>query len=105
MADLKFLEEMTLAKGISGFEKEATRVMKKYLQDCSDEIIYDNLGSIVGIKKGTSDLKVAITGHIDEIGFVIKEITDAGYIKVHPIGGWMGRKYSCSYCKHHYTRW
>ena len=91
MADLKFLEEMTLAKGISGFEKEATRVMKKYLQDCSDEIIYDNLGSIVGIKKGTSDLKVAITGHIDEIGFVVKEITDAGYIKVHPIGGWMGQ--------------
>lgn len=91
MADLSFLKEITLAKGISGFEKEATRVMKKYLEDCTDEIMYDNLGSIIGVKKGTSDLKVVIAGHIDEIGFVVKEITEAGYIKVHPIGGWMGQ--------------
>lgn len=98
MADLKFLEEMTLAKGISGFEKEATRVMKKYLSDCSDEIFYDNIGSIIGLKKGTTDLKVAITGHIDEIGFVVKEITEGGYIKVHPVGGWMGQNIPAHTC-------
>lgn len=98
MADLKFLEEITMAKGISGFEKEATRVMKKYLEDCTDEIVYDNIGSIIGIKKGTTDLKVAMTGHIDEIGFVVKEITEAGYIKVHPIGGWMGQNIPAHTC-------
>lgn len=98
MADLKFLEEITTAKGISGFEKDATRVMKKYLEDCTDEIIYDNIGSIIGVKKGTSDLKVAITGHIDEIGFIVKEITDAGYIKVQPVGGWMGQTIPAHTC-------
>ena len=91
MADLKFLEDITLAKGISGQEKEATRVMKKYVEDYADEIVYDNLGSLVAIKKGTSDLKVLITGHIDEIGFIVKEIDKDGYVKVHPVGGWMGQ--------------
>lgn len=98
MADLKFLEEITMAKGISGFEKEATRVMKKYLEECTDEIFYDNLGSIVGLKKGKGDLKVAIAGHIDEIGFVVKEIDKSGYIKVHPVGGWMGQNIPAHTC-------
>lgn len=91
MANLEFLKNITMAKGISGFEKDATRVMKDYLSDCTDEIMYDNIGSIVGVKKGTGDLKFLIAGHIDEIGFVVKEITPEGYIKVHPIGGWRGQ--------------
>lgn len=91
MADLKLIKEMTLAKGISGYEKEASRVMKSYLKDCTDTIEYDVLGSIVGIKKGTQDVKFLLTGHIDEIGFVVKEIDKNGYIKVSPVGGWMGQ--------------
>lgn len=91
MADLKLIEDMTVVKGISGFEKEASRMMKSYMEDSVDEIMYDRLGSIIGVKKGTEDVKMLITGHIDEIGFVVKEITDAGYIKVNPVGGWMGQ--------------
>ena len=41
---LKFLKELTEAKGISGDEKEASRVMKKYLEGYADEFDYDNLG-------------------------------------------------------------
>lgn len=91
MADLKLIEDLTLAKGISGYEKETTRMMKSYMEDYVDEIMYDRLGSIIGVKKGSEDLKVLITGHVDEIGFVVKEIADGGYIKVNPVGGWMGQ--------------
>ena len=58
MANHEFLEKITLVPGVSGFEKQATRVMKEYLSDCVDEFQYDNLGSLVAIKKGTGDLKV-----------------------------------------------
>lgn len=91
MADLKLIEDITLVNGISGFEKQATRMMKSYIEDCTDEILYDTLGSIIGVKKGSEDIKVLLTGHIDEIGFIVKEIDDNGYIKVNPIGGWMGQ--------------
>ena len=72
-------------------KKNATRLMKSYIEDCVDEIQYDRLGSLVGIKKGESSLKVLITGHIDEIGFLVKDIDEGGFIKVQPIGGWMGQ--------------
>ena len=91
MANHEFMEKITLVSGVSGFEKRATRVMKEYLEDCVDEFQYDNLGSLVAVKKGTGDLKVLMAGHIDEIGFVVKGIEKDGYIKVHPLGGWPGR--------------
>ena len=91
MANLKFLEDITLAKGVSGFEKDVTRVMKEYTSDCRDDYMYDNLGSFVAVKKGTTDLKFLITGHVDEIGFVVKEICEDGYIRVHPLGYWNGQ--------------
>lgn len=91
MADLELLKEISLVNGISGFEKKATRVMKKYMKDSADEIVYDNLGSIIGIKKGSGKLKVLLTGHIDEIGFIVREIDEQGFIHVQPVGGWMGQ--------------
>ena len=56
MANHEFMEKITLVSGVSGFEKRATRVMKEYLEDCVDEFQYDNLGSLVAIKKGTGEL-------------------------------------------------
>ncbi len=89
--DLKMFKEFTEADGISGFEKEASRVMKKWMEGYVDDIQYDNLGSIIGVKKGNgSGRKLMLAGHIDEIGFVIKEIDDNGFIKVNTIGGWWG---------------
>ena len=75
--DLTMFKEFTEADGISGFEKEASRVMKKWMEGYVDDIQYDNLGSIIGVKKGNgSGRKLMLAGHIDEIGFVIKEIDD-----------------------------
>lgn len=91
MADLEMLKNMSLVNGISGYEKEATRMMKSYIENYVDEIQYDNIGSLIGIKKGTSDLKLLLTGHIDEIGFLVSDIDENGYIKVQPVGGWMGQ--------------
>lgn len=91
MIDLEMLEKMSLVNGISGFEKAATRLMKSYIEDCVDEIQYDNIGSLIGVKYGQSALKVLLTGHIDEIGFIVKDIDDAGFISVQAVGAWMGQ--------------
>lgn len=83
-------EEVTkalcLADGLSGYEKEVTRVMKSFLQETVDELCYDNLGSLVGVKKGKEDLKVLITGHVDEIGMVVAGIDEKGYVHPHQLG-------------------
>lgn len=89
--NLELIKEMSEAHGISGCEKEVSRVMRKYLEPVCDEITYDNLGSIVGFQKGNEDgPKVMICGHMDEVGFMVREIDENGYIRMLPVGGWWG---------------
>ena len=83
-----FLKELTEAKGISGNEKEVSRVMKKYLEGYVDGFEYDNLGSLIAVKKGSTDLKVMLSGHIDEVGFIVSRIEDTGFLRISPVGGW-----------------
>ena len=69
--------------------KKKLTFSKKVFSWLCDEISYDNLGSIVAKKVGdVNGPKVLITGHVDEVGFLVKSIDNDGYIRVHPIGGW-----------------
>ncbi len=86
--ELQFLKEITEARGISGDEKEASRVMKKYLEGYADSFDYDNLGSLIASKKGNDDLRVMLSGHIDEVGFIVSFIEDSGFLRISPVGGW-----------------
>ncbi len=31
-----------------------------------------------------------ICGHMDEVGFLVREIDEQGYIRMLPVGGWWG---------------
>jgi putative aminopeptidase FrvX len=84
----KMLKELTEVTGISGYETEARNLMKKYLEPFG-EISYDNLGSLVCAKAGTSGgPKVMLAAHMDECGFMVQQITKEGCIKFTRIGGW-----------------
>ncbi|WP_416327605.1 M42 family metallopeptidase [[Eubacterium] hominis] len=89
--NLEMIAELSEAHGISGCEKEVSRIMKKWLEPVTDEITYDNIGSIVGLQKGHEDgPKVMICGHMDEVGFMVREIDKNGFIRMLPVGGWWG---------------
>ena len=86
---LKMYEELTCAPGISGYEEPARKVMRKYLEPVSDEIITDNLGSVAGVKVGREGgPKVMVAGHLDEVGWMVTMITKDGFLKIQPVGGW-----------------
>jgi putative aminopeptidase FrvX len=84
------LQEMTDAHGISGFEGGAREVMARHIKGYA-EIEYDKLGSLIAKKVGTaSSPRIALVGHLDEVGFIVREITEDGYIRFLPVGGWWG---------------
>ncbi len=86
----KLLQEITDAFGTSGHENGAREIMARYLEQYS-EIQYDRLGSLIGKKSGSAESpKVAVVSHMDEIGFIVRDITEEGYIKFLPLGGWWG---------------
>ena len=82
------LKELTDARGISGYEKEVSAVMEKQLKGIST-ITRDKMGSVIFEKKGSAAApKIMIPGHMDEIGFMVRFVTEEGFIKFIPIGGW-----------------
>lgn len=83
------LKSLTDVNGISGHEMQVKSLMKDYLTPVSDEIVEDRLGGIFGKKNATHGNKsLMISGHLDEIGFIVTQIDEQGYIYFTPIGGW-----------------
>ncbi len=87
----KLLQELTDAYGVSGYEHEIRKIMARRMKGVVNGIEYDKMGSVLGVQKGSSEKpRVLVVGHLDEIGFMVKEITGDGYIKFLPLGGWWG---------------
>lgn len=83
------LKSLTDVNGISGHEMQVKSLMKDYLTPVSDDIVEDQLGGIFGKKNATHGTKsLMISGHLDEIGFIVTQIDEQGYIYFTPIGGW-----------------
>ncbi|WP_017756066.1 M42 family metallopeptidase [Calidifontibacillus oryziterrae] len=86
---LTMLKDLTDAKGIPGDEREVREIMKKYIAPYADEITTDNLGSLIAKKVGKADgPKIMVAGHLDEVGFMVTQITEKGFIKFQTVGGW-----------------
>ncbi|RKD75722.1 endoglucanase [Sinobaca qinghaiensis] len=86
---LQMLKDLTDAKGIPGDEKEPRDVMKQYIEPFADEVTTDRLGSLIAKKTGKKGgPRIMITGHLDEIGFMITTIDDNGFLKFQTVGGW-----------------
>ena len=84
----KLLKEITETPGISGYESEVRAVMRRYLEPVA-KIERDRMGSIIGIQRGTEEApRVMLAGHMDEVGFLVKLVTQEGFIKFVTVGGW-----------------
>lgn len=87
--NLSLLADFALTNGISGHEREMASVFRNWTEEYADEITHDQLGSVIAIKKGVDNgPKLMFSGHIDEIGFLVKSIDDKGFLRLHPVGGW-----------------
>jgi putative aminopeptidase FrvX len=85
---LNLLKELTETPGVSGYETPIRAVVKKYLEKYG-ELSQDKIGSVICSQKGSSEKpRVMLAGHMDEIGFMVKQITQDGFIKFLPLGGW-----------------
>lgn len=83
-----FLEELLTTPTPSGFEMQGQRIWTEYVDAFADEVRTDDYGNAVAVHEGSGDgPSIAFTGHSDEIGFMIRRITDDGFLRISPIGG------------------
>lgn len=83
-----FLERLLATISPSGYEKEAAETWLDEAKKITPHVKHDLLGnSYMTINKGGYP-RILLTGHYDEIGFIITNIDDRGFINIMPIGGW-----------------
>ena len=85
----EMFKTLTELPGAPGNEHAVRKFMRQELEKVSDRLIQDNLGSIFGVKDGQEDgPRIMVAGHMDEVGFMVTQITDNGMIRFQPLGGW-----------------
>lgn len=88
MADLKLIEELSNLYGVPGDEGEVARAMIEATPH--DILKRDGLGSVIMELKGTSEKpRIAVVGHMDEVGFIVESIEGDGFLRFLPLGGWV----------------
>jgi putative aminopeptidase FrvX len=86
---LEMFKELTEAPGAPGNEHAVRQIMTRYIEPYADEITADHLGSLIAMKKGSEEgPKIMVAGHLDEIGLMITQITDDGFLRFQTLGGW-----------------
>jgi len=83
----KFFRELVEAPSPSGFEEPAQKVYRKFAEKYSDEVKTDVHGNVIAFRKGSGKLKMMVSGHADEVGFMVNFIDSDGFVYFRPIGG------------------
>lgn len=86
------IEQLIQALGPSGYEGAVGDIIRGHISSFG-KVTTDGIGNIVceipgNSSKGPRNIFVA---HQDEIGFMVSEILDGGFLRFAPIGGWNAR--------------
>ena len=83
---ISLLRELTEAHSISGHEDEVRAIFANELEECG-ELSTDRNGSVF-CETGDAGPRILVAGHMDEVGFLVQNITVDGFIQFLGIGGW-----------------
>ncbi len=84
----EFLQALLSTPSPSGYETDGQRVWIDYVSEFADDVWTDDYGNAVAVHEGSGDgPEIAFTGHADEIGFIVRDIGDNGFLRISRIGG------------------
>ncbi|MFB6069890.1 MAG: M42 family metallopeptidase [Halanaeroarchaeum sp.] len=88
--DFDLLRELTETSGAPGYEDRIRDIVRREFEGVADEIRTDAMGNVVATIEGSTnpDYEVAIAAHMDEIGFMVRHVTEDGFVQVDALGGW-----------------
>jgi endoglucanase len=85
----ELIKKLVEVSSPSGNENKVQKVILDELDGHIDGHRFDAIGNLIVWKNGTSEnpKKYLLDGHADEIGLVITNIDDNGFLRVDPVGG------------------
>jgi endoglucanase len=83
---MQLLKKLTEVKSTSGNERRIRNLILKEIKKYVKDVKVDKFGNVIAHKKGSKPT-VMLAAHMDEIGLMVKSISDNGNIYVSEIGG------------------
>ena len=86
------LEELSNAFGVSSVEDDVRKIIIDAVKPYVDELRADTMGNLFVTRRhrvpvSGKPLRVMVTAHMDEVGFLITKINGNGQLKFKPVGG------------------
>ena len=83
------LKTLCLLSGVSSFEDEVRNYIRNQVEPYADSLRVDAMGNLIVFKKGAKGggNKLMLCAHMDEVGLIIRAITEDGYLKFACVGG------------------
>lgn len=90
-AYIEMLAPLSNAIGVSGHEDAVANILIAAFKKQNLDIQRDGLGGVyasnIDFSQPTTKKRILIAAHMDEVGFIIKQILPNGLVKVHNVGG------------------
>ena len=86
---VKTLSDLCQVPAVTGFERAGAEAVVSLLAPLVDEVRIDKVGSVIGLRRcGRENARtVLLDAHLDQIGFVVTEVLDGGFLRFAPVGG------------------
>lgn len=86
---IELLTELCSIHGVSGDEERVRHCIEEKVKPYATSIETDHLGNLIVTKKGAKipNKSLMICAHMDEVGLIITDITEKGYLKFAFVGG------------------
>ena len=93
-AGLNLIRELSLSFGPSGCEDAVRDIIIEQIQGDCDAYTVDKAGNLIAVIRGRgldynreNPRRLMLSAHMDEVGFMIQEITEEGYLRFGTVGG------------------
>lgn len=86
--DRKFLNDLLAAPSPSGYEQPIQDVVRAYAAEFAETVTTDRHGNVMACVNPKGQVRIMLAGHCDQIGLIVKNIDEKGFIWVQTIGGW-----------------
>ena len=91
--DQEFFYRLLSCQGVSGRETNIQKTAAAYMEGFADEVRREVNGNVTGILNPDSSFKILLAGHIDEIGLMVTDHTEKGFLRAARVGGITPRMY------------
>lgn len=86
---LQLLEKLSNACSVSGDESAVRRIVRQEIKGLADNCQTDSLGNLSAVKKArkADPIRILISAHMDEVGFMLVEKEEEGIFRFRVVGG------------------